>query len=281
VLRWFIRLADTLIWADSADELTAKHPGAVPKSLTFIPASLADNRILMDADPGYMANLMALPLVDRERLLGGNWKIRPAAGLYFQRAWCETVEAAPAGLTLVRGWDLAATPKTEHNDPDWTCGTLIGRTEDKRFYVLDQVWLRGTPGEVEDLIRNTASRDGRGVAISLPQDPAQAGKSQSLAYIKMLAGYRVTATPEGRSSAGTTPSAMSAKVTRFGPFSAQAQAGNVKIVRGAWNDRWCTELEGFPEAAHDDSADSTARSFAALIAPPEPAKAVSVSFMRR
>jgi len=26
---------------------------------------------------------MTLPTLERERLLGGNWKIRPAAGLYF------------------------------------------------------------------------------------------------------------------------------------------------------------------------------------------------------
>jgi hypothetical protein len=51
---------------------------------------------------------MALPLVDRERLLGGNWKIRPSAGLYFQRGWCQVVDAPSANLTLVRGRDFAA-----------------------------------------------------------------------------------------------------------------------------------------------------------------------------
>jgi hypothetical protein len=81
----------------------------------------------MAADPGYLANLMALPTVERERLLGGNWKIRPAAGLYFQREWCEVVDAIPP-KPWSRGWDLAATPKTESNDPDWTSGTKIGRT---------------------------------------------------------------------------------------------------------------------------------------------------------
>ena len=54
------------------------------------------------------------------------------------------------------------------------------------------------------------------------------------------------------------------KVTRFGGFSAQAEAGNVKVLRGPWNDRWFSELEGFPDAAHDDDADSTSRAFNAL-----------------
>lgn len=62
--------------------------------------------------------------------------LRPSAGLYFQRGWCQVVDSPPANLTLVRGWDFAATPKTENNDPDWTSGTLIGKTE-REFYVLD------------------------------------------------------------------------------------------------------------------------------------------------
>jgi phage terminase large subunit-like protein len=50
--------------------------------------------------------------------VGGNWKIRPAAGLYFKREWCTVVDQAPADLDVVRYWDLAATEKTELNDPD-------------------------------------------------------------------------------------------------------------------------------------------------------------------
>jgi predicted phage terminase large subunit-like protein len=170
---------------------------------------------------------------------------------------------------------LAATPKTENNDPDWTCGTLIGKTPDKQFYVLDHTWLQGTPSQVETLIRNTASQDGRHVAISLPQDPAQSGKAQALAFIRMLAGYNVSATTEARNPGGmgaVSESRLSAKVTRFAPFSAQAEAGNVRFLRGPWNTRLFDELEAFPEVAHDDAADSISRSFAALIAPPAPAR---------
>jgi len=36
---------------------------------------------------------MTLGFVERARLLDGNWKIRPAAGLYFKRHWCEIVDA--------------------------------------------------------------------------------------------------------------------------------------------------------------------------------------------
>ena len=287
VLRWFIRVSDTIIWADTPGELPVQiaPDGQIvpPKSVTFIPAKLTDNKALMAADPGYYANLMALPLVERERLLGGNWKIRPSAGLYFQRHWCEIVDAVPANLKMVRGWDLAATEKTETNDPDWTSGSKIGKSADGVYYILDQRWLRGSPAKVQELIFNTASEDGRGVHISIPQDPGQAGKSQGMDFVKRLAGYVVKATPESRSVAGETLTAsrISAKVTRFSPLSAQAEAGNVKVLRASWNNRLFDELESFPEAKHDDSADSLSRAFAGLIAPPEAARMVNFNVMGR
>jgi predicted phage terminase large subunit-like protein len=250
VMRWFVRLEDELIWADDPETLAAAHPDLPPKSVTFVPARLSDNAALMAADPGYLANLLALPGLERARLLDGNWKIRPAGGLLFRRGWCRLAEAAPVGLRIIRGWDLAATPKTEHNDPDWTAGTKIGRDAAGRYYVLDHVRLRDTPGEVARLITNTAALDGPEVEIALPQDPGQAGKAQAQALIRALEGYAVRATPESGD-----------KATRFGPFSAQAEAGNVHVLRGDWNEAWFNALEAFPEGRHDDDADATSRAF--------------------
>ncbi len=253
-VRWFVRINDALIWADDPAELEEKHPGIPPKSATFIPAKLTDNAALMAADPGYMANLLALPKVERERLLGGNWKIRAAAGLLFKRSWVRVVDAAPTDLRIVRGWDLASTPKVDGNDPDWTAGTKIGQSRSTgRYIVLHHVRDRDTPHKIEALISNTASQDGREVEISLPQDPGQAGKAQVATLIKMLSGYTARATPE-----------TGDKETRFGPFSAQCEAGNVDVLRGPWNEEWFMELEAFPDAAHDDDADSTARAFNTL-----------------
>jgi hypothetical protein len=53
------------------------------------------------------------------------------------------------------------------------------------------------------------------------------------------------------------PSAESGdKATRFGPFSSQCRAGNVKILRGSWNEDLFRVLEGFPDLAHDDEVDA-------------------------
>ena len=46
------------------------------------------------------------------------------------------------------------------------------------------------------------------------------------------------------------------KLTRFGPFSSQCRAGNVRIRRGSWNEELFRVLEGFPDLAHDDEVDA-------------------------
>jgi terminase large subunit-like protein len=49
---------------------------------------------------------------------------------------------------------------------------------------------------------------------------------------------------------------MTDKLTRFGPFSSQCRAGNVKILQGPWNEDLFRVLEGFPDLAHDDEVDA-------------------------
>lgn len=272
VIRWFIRVSDAIIWGDSREELIEAHGNpdlpqdhdeqVQPKSVTFIGASIFDNRELMRKDPGYLANLKALPLVERERLLGGNWKIRKSSGLYFKRAWVQMIHAAPVGLDLVRHWDLAATEEAEGNDPDWTVGVLMGRLKVEgggyKFFIIDRVKLRGTPAAVERTVLNTAATDGKRVTVSLPQDPGQAGKAQAKRFAALLAGYKVKTQPENGD-----------KVTRFGPFSAQAEHGNVSVVVAPWNDDFFSMCEAFPDpAVHDDDPDATSGAFNQLLAAP-------------
>jgi hypothetical protein len=46
------------------------------------------------------------------------------------------------------------------------------------------------------------------------------------------------------------------KETQAKPISAQAEAGNGKLVRGLWNDEFLRELENFPPGKHDDEVDA-------------------------
>jgi predicted phage terminase large subunit-like protein len=253
VVRYFVRGEDdALVWFDTKRQAMAATGQAAHtiKSLTFVAAKLADNPALMRSDPAYLGNLMMLPAVERERLLNGNWKIRPSAGLYFNRSWVKVVDILPPIVLMGRGWDLAATPETTENDPDWTAGTKIGRLIDGTYVVLDSIAFRGSPAEVERRLLNISSQDGHGCRVGLPQDPGQAGKSQIASLVRMLAGYAVEYSTE-----------TGDKITRFAAFSAQAEAGNVLVLRGDWNERWFQMLEGFPELPHDDDADATARAF--------------------
>jgi Terminase large subunit, T4likevirus-type, N-terminal len=91
VMRYYVRVAEKTIWADRPEELMQHLPRPEdlppsidpprPISVTFIPATVFDNPILLRSNPEYHAWLLSLPTLERERLLFGNWKIRPAAGL--------------------------------------------------------------------------------------------------------------------------------------------------------------------------------------------------------
>lgn len=113
-LRYFYRQGDEIRWFGSPAEAEAGVPDlaalAPPKSVTFCPAKLSDNAILTAKDPGYLANLLALPYVERARLLDGNWKVTAADGLFRAEWFPEPV--APTALPQkwvrrVRAWDLA------------------------------------------------------------------------------------------------------------------------------------------------------------------------------
>lgn len=259
VIRWFVRINDAIQWGDSAEELRERFGADVhPKSVTFIGAKLDDNKALLAADPSYRANLMAQNAVERARLADGNWKIRPAAGLLFRRSWVEVVDAAPAGMDVVRYWDLAATEKTDNNDPDWTVGVKLGElrgSTGKTWYVLHVERMRESPHKVEQALINTAKADGTAVRIGLPQDPGQAGKAQAQHLINQLAHFNASARPE-----------RGDKIVRFGPFSAQCEAGNVKFLRGPWNEAVFDSLEAFPtEGVHDDDADACGGAFGMFV----------------
>lgn len=260
VIRYMYRQGGEIIWDDSREQL-AKKVGVSPdkaktliKSFTFVASSIFDNKILLEKDPSYLANLNALTTVDRERLLHGNWKIRPAEGLIFSRTAVSYIDAAPTKLRYCRKWDLAATEPSETNrNPDATAGVLLGVDNERNYYVLDVIRRQENAASIRRLVLLTAEQDKkkyRNVTINISQDPGQAGKEQAQSYIKMLAGYKVVA----RAESGD-------KVTRAEPLAAQWQAGNVYIVKGDWNSMYVDEMEKFPDGEHDDMVDASSGAF--------------------
>ena len=202
-------------------------------------------------------------VVDRDKKVMGSYAVagqfqqRPTVreGGLFKRRWFEIVGAAPAGCRWVRHWDLAATKQKLGVDPPYTAGVLLGRhPETGMFYVGNVEKFRDDGVEVRKTIRYIATDDGPSVIISLPQDPGQAGKVQVRDYVAMLAGDIVRAAPE-----------TGDKWTRAEPFAAQAEAGNVKIVRGKWNEDYLSELNDFPGGKHKDQVDASSGAFTTLL----------------
>lgn len=252
-LRWFIRQDDNLYWADSRQALIDQFgPDELPKSLTFIPSKLQDNQILMQSDPSYLANLKALSRVERMRLLGGNWNVRAAAGTLFRTEWFPIVNEVPGGwISIMRFWDRGATKPHEGNkDPDWTRGLKLYKYRNGTYCVGDLKSMRDTPAKVTEMIRAVASMDGQTCRIMSQQDPGSAGVMEAEHFVRMLSGYdcRIMVTSKD-------------KVTRSLPVSAQAEVGNILVLRAPWNKEFFAELENFPTANHDDIVDTLSGSF--------------------
>ena len=263
-IRWFIRRNEVLHWANTKQELweqfnlVTEEERAEPRSVTFIMSQLKDNQALLKVNPQYMANLKALSIIERERLLNGNWKIRAASGLFFKRTQLgEILERLPEDvIQWVRCWDLAATEKTDKGDPAYTAGVLIGKRKNGRYLIADVINKQMAASDVRKTIKLTAQADRaayKRVRIRLPKDPGQAGKEQAESYIKFLAGFDVVTVAETGS-----------KEARAEPMAAQWQAGNFDIMYGPWNEEYLLQLENFPDSQFKDMVDASSNGFAEI-----------------
>lgn len=229
-------------------------PGA--RGRAFVPALLSDNPFLAN-DGEYSRNLKELGPVEQAQLERGDWLVRPAAGLFFKRSWVVdkiiAAEAVPREARRIRFWDRAATKKTTSNNPAWTVGSRVS-VLGHNIYVEHVKRFRESPGEVQATIKSIAETDGPTTTIGLTRDPGQAGVYEFDSYVKALRGYRVVPLIESGD-----------KVTRFGPFSTQTQAGNVFFVHGEWLAELFDELERFPDGTFKDQADSLSGAYSLLV----------------
>jgi predicted phage terminase large subunit-like protein len=227
---------------------TTREPGKV-----FIPASIDDNAYL-DRE-SYKANLtLNLGPIEAAQLLHGDWEAQ-AAGK-FRRHWFKIVDAVPSRGAFVRYWDLAASEDRGDNDPSWTAGVLLGCTG-KEYYLADIRRDRLTPGKVEELVKQTAVLDGPGVRVRMEQEPGSAGVKVIEDYTTLLAGY------DFKGDKVTGP-----RDIRANGFASQAEAGNVFLVKGAWNKIFLDECDVFPGGGHDDTVVAASGAFNELTGVP-------------
>ncbi len=267
-LRWMVRQDEKIEWADSPAELVERYGAEIqPKSVTFIVSTVYDNKILLAKDPGYLANLQAQDYVDRERLLGdpkrgGNWKVKPAAGKVFNRAWFKLVDAAPAGGEECLFWDFAATEKEfAKPDPDYTAAVAIRRVGGRYTVTFCMAEQLG-PSEVERRFVNlskqraeAARAAGTRFRVRWEREPGSAGKREGQRFAQLLAGLDARAVVP-----------LGDKLSRAKAFAAQALAANVDVLRADWTERWLAHMHAQPDATHDDLMDASDGSFNDLVA---------------
>ena len=217
----------------------------------FMPAKILDNPSL-DSE-AYIKGLNELDAIERARLLDGNWEIREEGGMFRRESFSVTGNF-PEGMKTVRYWDLAATPKSRSNDPDYTVGALVGM-KDGRYFVMDIRRMRGTPYEVEKMIAQTAQIDGVSTPIIIEQEPGSSGVNVIDHYARtVLQGFIFRGEKSNVS-----------KKDRALVFSSAAEAGNVMLARASWNSPFIDECEVFPYGAHDDQVDAVAGAMQSLV----------------
>jgi predicted phage terminase large subunit-like protein len=249
---------DLLVSPPSAEvAAVAQELGRSPEGAYFVRSLGRDNPGL-DFDQ-YRLQLARLDPISRRQLEEGDWDA-VGGGEFFKPGWFRFLDSAPAGTRWVRYWDLAATEPHEGNpDPDWTAGVLVGIHRDKdsgaRIIIKDCVHMRGTPGDVQRAIKTAATLDGRAVPVWIEEEPGSAGKNNTAAYRQLLMGWPVY----GHRKTGP-------KETFWRPLSAQAEAGNVYLIEGPWNESFVSELCALPHGKKDQ-ADAASGGFDRLIEP--------------
>ena len=269
IIRWMVRWNDDVVWADTREELIEMYPDLLPQSVTFIPATIYDNPLLMQTNPQYLAKLQALPYIERERFLGdalrgGNWKISAEAGKVFNRSWFEVVSAVPMGGVECRAFDMAATIRSMKNrDPDYTAGVKMRKVLDT-FYIVDVLNERYAAGEVDAVMQATINADlmigrqaGTIYRTRWETEPGSAGLRETERMKRELGKKYPGINADGMPSTGD-------KISKSRAFAIAVQTGKVKVLASAWTDNYLAQLHGFPDREHDDMVDASAIAYNAL-----------------
>lgn len=152
-------------------------------------------------------------------------------------------------VKCVRYWDKAATAGGGCN----SAGVKIALLRDNSYIVLDVTKGQWNPFKRNQIIKQTAELDGKQVNIGVEQEPGSGGKESALISIQELASYKITADrPIGN------------KALRAEPFSCQVNAGNVYLLKGAWNEEYISECRMFPNSTSKDQVDASSAAFAML-----------------
>ena len=272
IVRWMVNINGSVYWGDSREELYEKYGYGKtlgkdfnPLSMRFIPMTCKDNPILLKNNPQYLSNLLAQNRVNQLRYLHGSWEAEEVGSSYWRREWCEVIDRIPPDVKIVgrvRGYDLASSPEPDsmstNKNPDYTACALVSRDSLGTYYIEHVKRYRKRSGEVVQDIVDTAFEDGLDVPVVIPRDSGAGGLAYYQYLVRVLSEYGITTRMDKMSG-------HAGKLQRFLPFASMCEAGNVKVIRGDWNEEFFQELETFEPnkrtSKKDDQADTVATAF--------------------
>lgn len=191
----------------------------------------------------------------------------PPGGGLFKRDWFKVVEAAPAQARRCRAWDIAG---TEGGSGARTAGVRVadaGISVRPRFYIEHIMAGRWSAYEVDQRVRGGAIADGPSCRIREEQEGGSAGLAVIATRKRQLAGWDY----DGVVATGD-------KETRANAFRVQAEAGEVVLVRGDWNEMFLEEASVFPNGRTKDMVDASAHAFNSLLTGARPVQQRKVSW---
>ena len=173
----------------------------------------------------------------------------PLGGAMFHVERINIESSAPNKWKMrMRYWDKAGTKDAGA----YSVGVLMGKDFQDRFWLLDVIRGRWDSSARERVIRQTAELDGRGVVVAVEQEPGSSGKESAENTVRNLAGFKVRMDrPTGD------------KAQRADPYSTQANAGNVYMLRMEWNKSYIEELRFFSleNSKYKDQVDASSGAF--------------------
>lgn len=177
---------------------------------------------------------------------------RAAEGNLIKRHWLRIVNHAPVATPYrVRYWDKAASVS---KSAKFSAGVRLALTLDGRVIIEDVVHGQWTTNERRRVMQQTAQLDAQlfnnGVFIFIEQEPGSSGVDSVQDEIALLAGHPVFA-----------DKATGDKDVRLMPFIAQAEALNVVLLAGAWNQAYIDEMVVVPNGTYRDQVDATAGAY--------------------
>jgi predicted phage terminase large subunit-like protein len=185
----------------------------------------------------------------------------PREGGQIKALWFKAVEKLPELDYVVRSWDPAA---SSNKSAKQTAGVRLGRRgagEQREYYITDIKADWWESGDRDQEIRHTAETDGKGVHVTIEQEPGSGGKSQAEAIARRLDGWGVTI---------VVASSEGGKVLRADPLASAAKGGRVFYLKAAWNEKFLEQIRSFPGGKLIDMVDAAAEGFNWLSEQPDP-----------